>query len=33
MTKRTYIILEALTAFLVGLGYILALPVLVALVR
>ena len=33
MSKRTYIILEALTALVVGLGYILLLPVLAALVR
>ena len=33
MSKRTYIILEAVTALVVGLGYILLLPVLAALVR
>ena len=33
MTKRTYIILEAITTLIVGLGYILLLPVLAALVR
>ena len=33
MSKRTYIALEALTALVVGLGYIFALPILAALVR
>lgn len=33
MSKRTYIALEALTALLVGLGGILLLPILAAMVR
>ena len=33
MSKRTDIILEALTALIVGLGGILVLPILAAMVR
>ena len=33
MSKRTYIILEAVVALAYGLGLILALPILAALVR
>lgn len=33
MTKRTYIILEATISLIVGIGYILLLPVIAAAVR
>lgn len=33
MSKRTYIILEALTALIVGLGGITVLPILAAIMR